>query len=117
MSHSFQVSVHAGRKRFHLGCDFGQRRGITFGQLADAAGERLRDAVQFDLHGGAYRGQPFVIHDELLDFVLGQLRVFGRDLFRQLFLRVREFVRLGRLLLNQREVLLKHFGFGSVGWV
>ena len=54
-----------------------QRRGVAFGELADAAGEGLRDAVQFALHGGGERGQPFVVHHQRLDLVLGELGVLG----------------------------------------
>ena len=74
------MSVHAGGERGHFVGELRQRRGVAFGELADAAGEGLRDAVQFALHGGGNRGQPFVVHHERLDFVLGELRVFGRDL-------------------------------------
>ena len=64
-----------------------QRCGIAVGQLADAAGEGLRDAVQFGLHGGGKRGQPFVLHHQRLDLGLGQLAVLGGDLGLQRLLR------------------------------
>jgi hypothetical protein len=56
-----------------------QRAGVAFGKLADAAGEGLRDAVKLALHGGGEGGEPLVVHDERLDFVLGQLGIFGGD--------------------------------------
>ena len=43
--HALQVFVHAGGKRRYIIDDLWQRRGVAFGQLSDAAGERLRDAV------------------------------------------------------------------------
>ena len=58
-----------------------------FGELTDAAGEGLRDAVQLALHGGGECGQPFVVHDEGLDVGLGERGVFGVELGFQFFLR------------------------------
>ena len=52
-----------------------QRRGVAFGQLADAAGEGLRDAIQLALHGGGEARQPLVVHHQRLDLVLGELGV------------------------------------------
>ena len=81
------MSVHAGGERRHFVGELRQRGGVAFGELADAAGEGLRDAVQFALHGGGDRGQPFVIHHEGLDFVLGERGVFGVELGFEVFLR------------------------------
>ena len=63
--------VHAGGERRHFAGELRQRAGVAFGQLADAPGERLRHAVQFALHRSGEGGQPFVVHDESLDLVLG----------------------------------------------
>ena len=50
--------IHAGSERGHFISELRQRSGVAFGELADAAGERLRDAVQLALHGGGNRCQP-----------------------------------------------------------
>jgi hypothetical protein len=48
----FEVFVHPGGECRHFVGELWQRGGVAFGQLADAAGEGLRDAVQLALHGG-----------------------------------------------------------------
>ena len=81
------MPLHPAGQLRHLIHKPGQRSGIAFGQLADAAGESLRDAVQLTLHGGGNRRQPFVVHHESLDFVLGESGIFGVDLGFEVFLR------------------------------
>ena len=49
------MSVHLGGERGHFIGELRQWRGVAFGQLADAAGERPRDAVQLVLHDGEAR--------------------------------------------------------------
>ena len=63
------------------GCNFidelRQRSGVAFGELTNAAGEGLRNAIQFALHGGGKCGKPFVIHHEGLDLSFGDTRSSG----------------------------------------
>lgn len=70
------MSIHADGQRGHFICEQRQRCGVAFSQLSYAPGERLRDAVQFALHGSDNGGQPFVVHHEKFDFVHGELGVF-----------------------------------------
>ena len=67
------MSVHFGGEDSDVIDELRQRRSVTVGENADAAGEGLRDVVQFALHGGGEGGQPFVVHHEDLDFGLGEL--------------------------------------------
>ena len=99
--------VHAGGERGDFVGELWQRRGVAFGELADAAGEGLRDAVEFALHGGGERGQPFVIHHERLDLVLGELGVLGVELGVEVFLRGFEPGFGVRLLVEQGGVVFR----------
>jgi hypothetical protein len=69
------VLVHFGRQRGHFIGELWQRGGVAFGELADAAGEGLGDAVQLALHGGGEGSEPFIIHDEGLDLGLGEFGI------------------------------------------
>ena len=113
--HPFEVLIHAASERGHFVGELRQRGGVAFGELADAASEGLRDAVEFALHGGGEGGQPFVVHDERLDFVLGELGVFGIELRIQLFLRGFEPGFGVRLLVEQGGVVFQ--GLALVGVV
>lgn len=101
------MSVHTGGERGHFVGELRQRGGVAFGQLADAPGERLRDAVKFALHGRDQRAQPFVLHHESLDFILGELRVAGGDLFGEGVLRCGQFGGGGGFLLHEGKVFLE----------
>ena len=48
-----------GGERRDVAGELGQRGSVTFSQLADTPGERLRNTVQFALDVGADGGQPF----------------------------------------------------------
>ena len=76
MPHLLEVFVHAGGQCSHLVGELGQRGGVAFGELADAAGEGLKGAVKLALNCGGEGGQPFVVHDEGLDVGLGVRGVF-----------------------------------------
>ena len=108
--------VHAGGERRHCVGELRQRGGVAFGELADAAGEGLRHAVQLALHGGGEGGQPFVVHDEGLDVGLGERGVFGVELGFEVVLRGLE-PGLGiGLLVEQRGVGFEGLAFvGVVG--
>ena len=43
--HPFQMRVHSARQHLDLIAQCGQGRGVALGQLADAPGQRLADAV------------------------------------------------------------------------
>ena len=105
------MSVNSGGQGSQFISELWQWRGIAFGQLPYTLGKRMRDTIEFALHGGGERGQPFVVDNERLDFVLGQLRVFARDLFRERVLRVREFVRCSGFLLDELKIIFKRFAF------
>ena len=62
--------IYPGGESLHFAGELQQRGGVAFGELVDAAGEGLRYAVEFALHGGGQRGQPLVIHHEQLDLAL-----------------------------------------------
>ena len=79
--------IHAAGGRCDFVSELRQRGDVAFGELADAAGEGLRNAVEFALHGGGKGGEPFVVHDERLDLVLGERGVFGVEPGFQFFLR------------------------------
>lgn len=81
---------------------------------AVAAGEGLRDAVEFALHGGGEGGQPFVVHHERLDAVLGKLGIFGVQFGVQVFLRGFEFGSGVRLLVEQFGVVFQCLSFIGV---
>ena len=49
-SHLFKVPVHASGEIRHFIGQLWHRRGVAFGELSDAPGEGLRDAIQFALH-------------------------------------------------------------------
>ena len=108
------MSVHAGGERRHFVGELRQRGGVAFGELADAAGEGLRDAVELALHGGGNRGQPFVVHHERLDFVLGELGVFGVELGVEVFLRGFEPGLGVGLLVEQRGVVFERLALIGV---
>ena len=67
--------IHTVGQRRHFIDDLRQRGGVAVGELADAAGEGLGDAVQLALHGGGEAGQPFVVHHQGLDLGLAELWV------------------------------------------
>ena len=67
--------IDASRQVGHTGGELRQRCGVALGQLPNAAGERLRDAVQFALHAGGQGGQPLVIHHQRLDLLDAELWV------------------------------------------
>ena len=56
-----------------------QRHRVTFGQLANAAGESLGDAIQFSLHSSRERSQPLVVHYERLDLILAGMIGFVKQ--------------------------------------
>ncbi len=58
-SHLFEVSVHAGGERGHFVGKLRQCCGVAFGQLSNAPGKRLRDVVEFPLHG--ILGRPHLL--------------------------------------------------------
>ena len=64
--------IHPGGQGLHFLGELRQRRGVAFRQLLDAAGQRLRHAIQFGLHVGGQGRQPFVVHHQGLDLVLGE---------------------------------------------
>jgi hypothetical protein len=101
------MSVHLGGQGGHFISELWQWRGIAFGQLPYAPGKRLRDTIEFAMHGGGERGQPFVVDDECLDFVLGQLRVFGIELGVQLLLCGFQSVLCIGLFVEQRGVVFE----------
>ena len=82
--------------------------------VVGTAGEGLGDAVQFALHGGGNGGQPFVVHDEGLDFVLGEGGVFGVELGFQVVLRGLEPGLGVRLLVQQVGVVFEGLAFLGV---
>ena len=99
-------STRAASARHFVG-ELRQRGGVAFGELADAAGEGLRDAVQLALHGGGDGGQPFVVHHEGLDFVLGERGVFGVELGFEVVLRGLSRALSVGLLVEQRQRVLR----------
>ena len=108
--------VHAGGECRHFVGELRQRSGVAFGELADAPGEGLRDAVQLALHGGGEGGQPFVVHDEGLDVGLGERGVFGVELGFEIVLRGLETDLGVGLLVEQRGVGFESLAFlGVVG--
>ena len=82
------MRVHPARQYLDLIAQRGQGRAVAFGQLADAPGQRLADAIQFALHAGGQRVQPFVLHHQRLDVGCAQLRIVGRYLGVERFLGV-----------------------------
>lgn len=54
-----------------------QRAFVAFGQLANAAGQGLADAVHFAVNGGVEGGEPFFFDEQGLDLGLAQRRVVG----------------------------------------
>ena len=46
---------------------------VAFGQFLDALGERLADALHLSVDGSVQRGEPFVVHHQRLDVLLGEL--------------------------------------------
>lgn len=82
------MCFHLGVQSRHVGYELRQRFGVAFGQLLDAPGERLADAIQFSLHADRQRGQPFVIHHQCLVLSLSKLGVFGGNLSSWRLLRV-----------------------------
>ena len=109
--------VHAGGERRYFVDELRERAGIAVGELADAAGEGLRDAVEFALHGGGEGGEPFVVHDEGLDIVLAELAVFGGDLGDEGGLRGLELGADVGFLLGEVEVGLQGFLLVGGVWV
>ena len=105
------MSVHAGRERGNFVGELRQWRGVALGELADAPGESLRESVKFTLHSGSQSTQPFVIHYEHLNFVLGQLRVARCDFFGESVLRLGQLVGSGAFFFHECEVLLECFDF------
>jgi len=103
------VSIHPGSQSFNILGDLWQWSGIAFGQLVDPASKRLRDPVEFGLHGVSQGGQPFVIHHQRFDFVLDQLAIPRRDLGLQILLRIFNPVVGFGFLLNKGQVVLQHF--------
>ena len=85
-----------------------QRGGVAFGQLADAASERLRDAVQLALHIGGEGGQPFVVHDERLNLLHGELRVFRGHVSIESLLRILHLLAGSSFVLDEIEAFLQH---------
>jgi hypothetical protein len=71
---------------FHFVGELRQRAGVALGELADAAGERLRDTVELALHCGGEGVQPLIVNDEGLDLVFAEVIVFGLDLGGEFFL-------------------------------
>ena len=55
-----QVRFHPGVQCFDLFLQRRKRRRVALGQLPDAAGQRLGDAVQVGLNAGGRGGQPFL---------------------------------------------------------
>ena len=108
--------VHTGGERGDFAGKFRQRRGVAFGQLPDASGEGLRDAIQFGLHGSSECGQPFVVHHQRLDFVSSKLAVFLGDLGLQRLRGVFDLlVGVGFLfgegeVISQQFALVRHIG-------
>ena len=98
------MSVHLGSQGFNVLGHLWHRRSVAFCQLLNAASERLRDPVQFGLHSSSQGSQPFVIHHERLDFVLGQLAILRRDLGLQVLLRIFNLIVGFGFLLNQGQV-------------
>jgi hypothetical protein len=41
---------------------------VPFGKFFHSLGKRLADAVHLAVDGGIKRGEPFVVHDQRLDF-------------------------------------------------
>ena len=98
------MSVHTGSQGFNILGDLRQWGGVALSQLTNPAGKRLRDPVQFGLHSSSQGSQPFVIHHERLDFVLGQLAILRRDLGLQVLLRIFNLIVGFGFLLNQGQV-------------
>ena len=75
------MDVDAGGEGGDFALQLRERGRVAFGELADAAGEGLRHAVELALHGGGEGGQPLVLDDEGFEFVGGERGVAGGDLF------------------------------------
>lgn len=71
------MRVHPRSQGFHLGGQLGDGCGVAFGQLFDAPGQGLADAVQFALDAGGECGEPFVVDDQRLDVGHAELAVVG----------------------------------------
>jgi hypothetical protein len=71
------VAIDTGGERLHFFRQPGQRCGVAFGQLPDAAGQRLADAIQFALDAGVQGAQPLVLHHQGLDLGRGELGELG----------------------------------------
>jgi len=50
---------------------------VAFGQFLHALGERLADALHLTVDGGIQRGEPFIVHHQRLDVILGEPGVLG----------------------------------------
>jgi len=68
--------LHPRGQRFHFVGKLRQGRGVTLGQLPNAPGQRLRNAIQLTLHGGGQMRHPLTIHHQRLDFGYAELRIF-----------------------------------------
>ena len=71
------MTVHLSLQLRYLVGHLRQRGFVAFGQFLHALGEGLADAVHLAVDGGIERGEPFVVHDQRLDFGLGELGIFG----------------------------------------
>ena len=111
------MGIDLGGEGRHLKGELRQRCGVAFGELADAAGEGLRDAVELALHGGGKSGQPFVVYHEGLDVGLGERGVLGVELCFEVVLRGLEPGLGVGLLVEQRGVGVKGLAFLGVVFV
>ena len=105
------MAIHLGGEGGDFVSEQRQGHSVAFGELANAASEGLGDAVEFALDGGGEGGEPLVIHDEGLDFVLGELGVFRQGELVEGFLGLAEGALEFGFLGSELEPLLKDGGF------
>jgi len=80
------VSVPAGGEHRHFIGELGQRGGVAFGELTDAAGEGLRDAVQLALTVAQWWPAICRSTTSVLISSSASLGVFGVELNFKIFL-------------------------------
>lgn len=101
------MGLHAAGEDLDLPRELRKWHRVALGELADAAGEGLRDAIQLALERCSERSQPLVVDDERLDLLLGQLRVLGVELVVEVLLGLLELGLGVSLLVEERRVALQ----------